>query len=98
MAATRTSSSTLSPKSASPGLSVRTGRERSSSIVKIEKVGEESQEEALDQGVYDNLNAEWVNRKGMSQLRSSSAHPPLPPSVYNLWASICIACRQWKDS
>ncbi|KAL1944153.1 hypothetical protein VTO73DRAFT_3338 [Trametes versicolor] len=64
MAATRTSSSTLSPKSASPGLSVRTGRDRSSSIVKIEKVGEESQEEALDQGVYDNLNAEWVNRKG----------------------------------
>ncbi|EJF62280.1 Orm1 type endoplasmic reticulum protein [Dichomitus squalens] len=57
--------STLSPrKSASPSLTVRVGRERSSSIVKVEKVGEESQTDVLDQGVYDNLNAEWVNRKG----------------------------------
>ncbi|KAH9899501.1 Orm1 type endoplasmic reticulum protein [Cubamyces lactineus] len=61
---TATTSSTLSPKSGSPGLTVRVGRERSSSIVKVEKVGEESQEEALDQSVYDNVNAEWVNRKG----------------------------------
>ena len=58
--------STLSPrKSSSPGLTVRVGRERSSSIVKVEKVGEESQADVLDQGMYDNLNAEWVNRKGM---------------------------------
>ncbi|KAI0371606.1 Orm1 type endoplasmic reticulum protein [Pilatotrama ljubarskyi] len=63
MASARTSS-TRSPKSGSPGLSVRVGRERSSSIVKVEKVGEESLEEALDQSVYDNVNAEWVNRKG----------------------------------
>ncbi|KAI0775888.1 Orm1 type endoplasmic reticulum protein [Trametes elegans] len=48
----------------SPGLTVRVGRERSSSLVKVEKVGEESQEEALDQSMYDNVNAEWVNRKG----------------------------------
>ncbi|KAI9064887.1 Orm1 type endoplasmic reticulum protein [Trametes sanguinea] len=61
---TARTSSTLSPKSGSPGLSVRVGRERSSSIVKVEKVGEESQEEALDQSMYDNVNAEWVNRKG----------------------------------
>lgn len=60
-------SSTVSPrKSSSPGLSVRTGRERSSSIVKVEKVGEQSQADALDLGVYENLNAEWVNRKGVS--------------------------------
>ncbi|KAI0638541.1 Orm1 type endoplasmic reticulum protein [Trametes polyzona] len=62
--AAATTSSTLSPKSGSPGLTVRVGRDRSSSIVKVEKVGEESQEETLDQGVYDNVNAEWVNRKG----------------------------------
>ncbi|KAL7282663.1 Orm1 type endoplasmic reticulum protein [Trametes coccinea BRFM310] len=61
---TARTSSTLSPKSGSPGLSVRVGRERSSSIVKVEKVGEESQEETLDQSMYDNVNAEWVNRKG----------------------------------
>ncbi|KAI0650388.1 Orm1 type endoplasmic reticulum protein [Trametes meyenii] len=62
--AAATTSSTLSPKSASPRLSVRVGRERSSSLVKVEKVGEESQEESLDQSMYGNVNAEWVNRKG----------------------------------
>ncbi|RPD66818.1 Orm1 type endoplasmic reticulum protein [Lentinus tigrinus ALCF2SS1-7] len=57
--------STISPrKSASPGLTVRTGRERSSSIVKVEKLEEESQADVMDQSVYENLNAEWVNRKG----------------------------------
>ena len=45
-------------------LKVRVGRARSSSIVKVETVGEDSQEEGLDQSMYDNVNAEWVNRKG----------------------------------
>ncbi|TCD70011.1 hypothetical protein EIP91_005261 [Steccherinum ochraceum] len=45
-------------------LKVRMGRARSSSIVKVEEVGHDSQEQDLDQGVYDNVNAEWVNRKG----------------------------------
>ncbi|OCH95902.1 Orm1 type endoplasmic reticulum protein [Obba rivulosa] len=46
-------------------LTVRSaGRSRSSSLVKVETVGENSQEEALDQGMYENVNAEWVNRKG----------------------------------
>ena len=61
--------STLSPrKSASPALTVRVGRERSGSMVKVkvEKVGDENQADVLDQSVYDNLNAEWVNRKGTS--------------------------------
>ncbi|KAI0080823.1 Orm1 type endoplasmic reticulum protein [Panus rudis PR-1116 ss-1] len=40
------------------------GRARSSSLVKVETVGQNSQEEDLDQSVYDNVNAEWVNRKG----------------------------------
>lgn len=40
------------------------GRARSSSLVKVETVGRNSQEEDLDQSVYDNVNAEWVNRKG----------------------------------
>ena len=34
--------------------------------VKVEKVGDENQADVLDQSVYDNLNAEWVNRKGTS--------------------------------
>ena len=62
--------STLSPrKSASPALTVRVGRERSGSMVKVkvEKVGDENQADVLDQSVYDNLNAEWVNRKGASR-------------------------------
>lgn len=56
----------LSIETSPSELKVRVGRARSSSIVKIETVGEDSQEEGLDQGVYDNLNAEWVNRKGES--------------------------------
>lgn len=39
------------------------GRGRSNSIVKVEEVGE-TQEQMLDQGMYVNINAEWVNRKG----------------------------------
>lgn len=44
---------------------IRSGRARAPSIVKVEKVGENSQEQVLDQGAYANINAEWVNRKGM---------------------------------
>ena len=40
-------------------------RARSNSIVKVEEVGE-SQEEVLDQNLYANVNADWVNRKGLS--------------------------------
>ncbi|KAI0732785.1 Orm1 type endoplasmic reticulum protein [Fomitopsis betulina] len=47
------------------GLSVRIpSRARSSSLVKVEQVGDESQEDALDSAVYENVNVEWVNRKG----------------------------------
>jgi len=42
----------------------RMTRTRSSSIVRVETVGENSQEEALDQNLYENVNAEWVNSKG----------------------------------
>ncbi|KAI0089195.1 Orm1 type endoplasmic reticulum protein [Irpex rosettiformis] len=45
-------------------LKVRVGRTRSSSLVKVETVGEDNQEEGLDQSLYENMNAEWVNRKG----------------------------------
>ncbi len=54
----------LSIETSPSELKVRVGRQRSSSIVKVETVGENSQEEGLDQSVYDNVNAEWVNRKG----------------------------------
>jgi len=47
-----------------PALKVRTGRDRSGSLMKVEKVGESSLEQDLDQGAYVNINAEWVNRKG----------------------------------
>ncbi|KAH9938021.1 Orm1 type endoplasmic reticulum protein [Fomitopsis serialis] len=47
------------------GLSVRIPtRTRSSSLVKVEQVGDNSQEDALDSAVYENVNVEWVNRKG----------------------------------
>ena len=41
-------------------------RVRSNSIVKVEEVGDTSQEDVLDQSMYANINAEWVNRKGRS--------------------------------
>ncbi|THH33536.1 hypothetical protein EUX98_g699 [Antrodiella citrinella] len=62
----------ISTSSSSSELKVRMGRARSSSIVKVESVGQDSQEQDLDQGVYDNVNAEWVNRKGASSFYLSS--------------------------
>lgn len=52
-------------------LKVRMGRARSSSLVKVETVGRDSQEEDLDQSMYDNVNAEWVNRKGTHTVSST---------------------------
>jgi hypothetical protein len=40
-------------------------RGRSNSFLKVEHV-DSSNEEALDQAAYANINAEWVNRKGGS--------------------------------
>ncbi|KAF9037809.1 Orm1 type endoplasmic reticulum protein [Hymenopellis radicata] len=39
-------------------------RGRSGSIVKVEQVGDRSAEDALDQNVFVNINANWVNAKG----------------------------------
>ena len=39
-------------------------RGRSNSYLKVEHV-DSSNEVALDQAAYPNINAEWVNRKGM---------------------------------
>lgn len=41
------------------------GRGRSGSIVKVEEVGDRSVEEVLDRSAYVNINADWVNAKGM---------------------------------
>lgn len=57
---------TIETSSSAAELKVRVGRARSSSLVKVETVGEDSQEEGLDQSLYGNVNAEWVNRKGQS--------------------------------
>ena len=51
-------------------------RARSNSIVKVEEVGE-SQEEVLDQNLYANVNADWVNRKGMFFVSVFIAHGPI---------------------
>ena len=40
-------------------------RGRSGSIVKVEQVGDRSTEEALDRSAYVNINADWVNAKGL---------------------------------
>jgi hypothetical protein len=40
------------------------GRGRSSSLVKVEEVGDRSVEEVLDRSAFVNMNADWVNYKG----------------------------------
>jgi len=40
-------------------------RGRSGSIVKVEHIGNRSLEEVLDRSAYVNINADWVNAKGM---------------------------------
>lgn len=47
------------------GLRTVKTRGRSGSIVKVEQVGDRSTEEALDRSVYVNINADWVNAKGV---------------------------------
>jgi len=39
-------------------------RTRSGSLLKVEQVGEASAEQDLDQNIYVNINADWVNMKG----------------------------------
>ena len=39
-------------------------RTRSGSLLKVEQVGEGSAERDLDQNLYVNINANWVNMKG----------------------------------
>src|SRR5260221_6156436 len=65
-----TTMSGLNPPSIKlPGLSIHPPthqrRGRSNSFLKVEHV-DSSNEEALDQAAYVNINAEWVNRKGGS--------------------------------
>ena len=47
------------------GLPAIKTRGRSGSIVKVEQVGDRSTEEALDRSTYVNINADWVNAKGV---------------------------------
>lgn len=39
-------------------------RTRSGSLLKVEEVGEGSAEQDMDQNLYVNINADWVNMKG----------------------------------
>ena len=61
-------------------------RGRTGSIVKVEQVGDRSTEEALDRSAYVNINADWVNAKGV--------HGPMLKSLLNfspLRFSRCMA-------
>lgn len=49
-------------------------RGRSGSIVKVEQVGDRSAEDALDQNVFVNINANWVNAKGAHTDTQTSRH------------------------
>ena len=69
----RSSSSSTNPKSSST-----TKRARSSSIVSVQEVAD-TYDDQLDQAALNNVNAEWVNYKGKSQLPSRSPHLPWSP-------------------
>lgn len=70
-------------------------RGRSGSIVKVEQVGDRSTEEALDRSAYVNINANWVNAKGVHGpiLKSLLKFSPLrfsrcmanPRRTHHLW-------------
>jgi hypothetical protein len=57
-------------------------RTRSGSLLKVEQVGEGSAEQDLDQNLYVNINADWVNMKGgytpPTALARSHKFVPLP--------------------
>jgi hypothetical protein len=71
-------------------------RARSSSIVKVEEVGDRSIDEVLDRGAYVNINADWVNAKGTSPwFLSHICSQPIP--------SRCVADprrshHSWKNN
>ena len=54
------------------GSSRMKGRDRKNSIVKVEEI-DETQEQVLDQSVYNNMNVEWVNRKGVFRSLTSDS-------------------------
>jgi hypothetical protein len=56
----------------SPPKTLSMRRKRSGSIVKVEEVGDRSVEEVLDRSAYVNLNADWVNAKGTSEMYQAS--------------------------
>ena len=53
-------------------------RTRSSSIVKVEEVKDRSAEDDLDRNAYLNINADWVNAKGICLGNST----PLPLTLF----------------
>lgn len=55
-------------------------RGRSGSIVKVEQVGDRSIEEALDRSAYVNINADWVNAKGVCI--DPILRPPYSPCAF----------------
>ena len=61
---TQTGVPTLSPPEESVTQTKQRTRTRSGSLVKVEQVGEGSAEQDLDQNLYVNINADWVNMKG----------------------------------
>lgn len=62
--ATRTDVPTLSLPEKSTTQTKHRSRTRSGSLLKVEQVGESSAEQDLDQNLYVNINADWVNMKG----------------------------------
>jgi len=71
----------------SPPTDVRTvkTRGRSGSLVKVEQVGDRSNEEDLDRSAYVNINADWVNAKGVHRPSFNSQPISHPCSFQGAW-------------
>ena len=79
---TQTGTPTLSLPEKSTAQATHRQRTRSGSLLKVEQVGEGSAEQDLDQNLYVNINADWVNMKGEHILSTVPARSrkftPLP--------------------
>ena len=70
----QTDTPTLSNPEKPMGQAGQRTRTRSGSLLKVEQVGESSAEQDLDQNLYVNINADWVNMKGGHDPSSSPSN------------------------
>jgi hypothetical protein len=77
------------PEKSTNGSKQRT-RTRSGSLLKVEQVGEASAERDLDQNLYVNINADWVNMKGGHNTPAVPARSQVHPLLLQALGSFTL--------